>query len=86
MRDGVVNVANAATLNVIPKVSGSNVSAFNLGIFCCSFIGGSVVEGSSLTSTPCAVIAIATVALGITLLIGKSPTLRAAEGVAACAD
>jgi DHA1 family inner membrane transport protein len=59
-----------------------NVSAFNLGIFGGSFIGGRVLETSGLIATPYAAIAVAVVALGITVLISKSRTLRAAESIA----
>jgi MFS transporter, DHA1 family, inner membrane transport protein len=78
MQDGVVKVARAVAPDAIPTASGLNVSAFNLGIFGGSFIGGRVVETSGLTATPYAAIAVALVALGITVLISKSRTLRAA--------
>ena len=74
MQDGVVKVAGVVAPDTIPTASGLNVSAFNLGIFGGSFIGGRVVEGSGLTSTPYVAIAIAAVALGITLFIDKSRT------------
>ena len=82
MQDGVVKVASAVAPDAIPTASGLNVSAFNLGIFGGSLIGGRAVEGYGLTSTPYVAIAIAVVALGITLLIGKSRTLHLAESVA----
>jgi predicted MFS family arabinose efflux permease len=58
-----------------------NVSAFNLGISSGSFIGGRVVEGPGLTATPYAAIAIALVALGITMVVRKSQTPPDAESV-----
>ena len=82
MQDGVVKVARAVAPDSVATASGKNVSAFNLGIFSGSFVGGRVVEGPGLTETPYAAIAMAVVALGITILIGKSRRLRAGEGFA----
>ncbi|MER9433136.1 hypothetical protein NKI67_32600 [Mesorhizobium sp. M0408] len=82
MQDGVVKVARAVAPDAVATASGMNVSAFNLGISGGSFIGGRVVEGPGLTATPYAAIAFAVVALGITILIGKSQTPRAGESVA----
>jgi MFS transporter, DHA1 family, inner membrane transport protein len=82
MQDGVVKVARAVAPDAVATASGMNVSAFNLGISSGSFIGGRVVEGPGLTATPYAAIAMAVVALSITILIGKSQTLRVGESVA----
>jgi DHA1 family inner membrane transport protein len=45
MRDGVVKVARAVAPDAVATASGTNVSAFNLGILSGSFIGGRVVKG-----------------------------------------
>ena len=82
MQDGVVKVARAVAPDAVTTASGMNVSAFNLGISSGSFIGGRVVEGPGLTATPYAAIAMAVVAVCITVLVGKSQTLRTDERVA----
>jgi len=82
MQDGVVKVARVLAPDAIATASAINVSAFNVGISSGSFIGSRVVESAGLAATPYAAIAMTLVALGITLLVGKSRTLRAAESAA----
>lgn len=72
MQDGVVKVARVVAPDAVATASGMNIAAFNLGISFGSFIGGQLVAGPGLTTTPYAAIVMAVVALGIALFVGRS--------------
>ncbi|WP_342659072.1 MFS transporter (plasmid) [Sphingomonas sp. NY01] len=65
---GVVAVAEEVAPQAVGTASGFNIAAFNLGIFGASFLGGVLVAGPGILTTPWAAVAAASVALTITLI------------------
>jgi predicted MFS family arabinose efflux permease len=63
MQAGVVTVAEEVAPGAIGTASGMNIAAFNLGISSGSFIGGRLLEGPGLMTTPYAAIVMAVLAL-----------------------
>jgi MFS transporter, DHA1 family, inner membrane transport protein len=68
MQAGVVATAKQEAPDALGTASGFNIAAFNLGISSGSFIGGELLKGPGLLTTPYASIAMASVALLIALL------------------
>jgi MFS transporter, DHA1 family, inner membrane transport protein len=68
MQSGVVGVAAEIAPDALGTASGFNIAAFNLGISSGSFIGGRLLGGPGLMTTPYAAIAMAVVALLIATL------------------
>jgi len=65
---GVVVVAEEVAPDAVGTASGFNIAAFNLGISAASFIGGLLVAGPGVLTTPWAAVAGAAVALVIAAL------------------
>jgi MFS transporter, DHA1 family, inner membrane transport protein len=63
MQAGVVATAEQVAPDALATASGFNIAAFNLGIAGGSFIGGQLLKGPGLLTTPYASIAMATIAL-----------------------
>lgn len=63
---GVVATAETEAPDAIGTASGFNIAAFNLGIAGASFIGGLIVAGPGLLTTPWAALSATLVALAIT--------------------
>lgn len=64
---GVVSTAEAEVPDAVGTASGFNIAAFNLGIAGASFIGGILVDGPGVLSTPWAAVALVVMAL---LIVG----------------
>jgi predicted MFS family arabinose efflux permease len=73
MQAGVVSVAEEVAPGAIGTASGMNIAAFNLGISSGSFIGGRLLEGPGLITTPYAAIAMAAVALVLVVVAIRGP-------------
>lgn len=80
MQSAVVVAAQTEAPGAIGTASVFNIAAFNLGISGGSFLGGKLVAGPGITTTPWVAAAIALAALGITLVfMGNSMPGRAAR-------
>ena len=77
MQAGVVATAEQVAPDALGTASGFNIAAFNLGISAGSFLGGQLLQGPGLLSTPYASIAMAIVALLI-----ATATLRPQPAIA----
>jgi MFS transporter, DHA1 family, inner membrane transport protein len=77
MQAGVVATAEQVAPDALGTASGFNIAAFNLGISVGSFLGGQLLQGPGLLSTPYASIAMAIVALLI-----ATATLRPQPAIA----
>jgi multidrug resistance protein len=73
MQAGVVTVAEEVAPGAIGTASGMNIAAFNLGISSGSFIGGRLLEGPGLTTTPYAAIVMAVLALTLVVIAMREP-------------
>jgi multidrug resistance protein len=73
MQAGVVSVAEEVAPGAVGTASGMNIAAFNLGISSGSFIGGRLLEGPGLITTPYAAIAMAVVALVLVVVAIRAP-------------
>lgn len=62
---GVVKTAEAEVPDAVGTASGFNIAAFNLGISGASFLGGLLLDGPGVLTTPLAAIALVAVALAI---------------------
>jgi multidrug resistance protein len=73
MQAGVVTVAEEVAPGAIGTASGMNIAAFNLGISSGSFIGGRLLEGPGLMTTPYAAIVMAVLALMVVVTAMREP-------------
>jgi multidrug resistance protein len=73
MQAGVVTVAEEVAPGAIGTASGMNIAAFNLGISSGSFIGGRLLEGPGLMTTPYAAIVMAVLALMLVVTAMRQP-------------
>jgi multidrug resistance protein len=73
MQAGVVMVAEEVAPGAIGTASGMNIAAFNLGISSGSFIGGRLLEGPGLMTTPYAAIVTAVLALMVVVTAMRHP-------------
>lgn len=67
VQSGVVSTAQRIAPSSVGTASGFNIAAFNLGISAASFVGGLLVSGPGLMTTPAAAVAASVVALAIVL-------------------
>lgn len=68
---GVVAVAEEVAPQAVGTASGFNIAAFNLGISAASFIGGLLVAGPGVLTTPWAALVLAGIALLIVLRLPR---------------
>ena len=68
---GVVATAEIEAPDAVGTASGFNIAAFNLGIASASFVGGLLIAGPGLLTTPWAAIVATLVALGIVQRTGR---------------
>jgi predicted MFS family arabinose efflux permease len=80
MQAGVVMVAEEVAPGAMG--TGMNIAAFNLGISSGSFIGGRLLEGPGLMTTPYAVIVMAMLALILVVIAMREPVQAARVRVA----
>jgi MFS transporter, DHA1 family, inner membrane transport protein len=73
MQAGVVTVAEEVAPGAIGTASGMNIAAFNLGISSGSFIGGRLLDGPGLMTTPYAAIVMAVIALMVVVTAMREP-------------
>lgn len=78
VQSGVVSIAEVEAPDAVGTASGFNIAAFNLGIASASFIGGILVAGPGLLTTPWASLVAALAAFSIVQWIGR------ADRIAAC--
>lgn len=72
VQSGVVSMAEVEAPDAVGTASGFNIAAFNLGIAGASFIGGILVAGPGLLTTPWASLVAALTAFGIVQWIGRA--------------
>ncbi|MEH2513311.1 putative MFS family arabinose efflux permease [Nitrobacteraceae bacterium AZCC 1564] len=77
MQTGVVATAEQVAPDAIGTASGFNIAAFNLGISAGSYIGGQLLQGPGLLTTPYASIAMAIIVLVITTFALRPQTAPA---------
>ncbi|MER6980690.1 MFS transporter [Streptomyces carpinensis] len=78
VQTGVVTVAEDEVPESVGAASGFNIAAFNLGISGGSLIGGRVLAGSGVLSTPWAAVALALAAAAVAGLALKTRAVRPA--------
>lgn len=78
VQSGVVAIAEIEAPDAVGTASGFNIAAFNLGISGASFIGGVLVEGPGVLTTPWAAVGLVVIALLIVgwLLRQRRVTIR----------